>query len=322
MSDTPASFYAIEHSFTDFDQLAVQAQQWDLDLSQLDCGEFHAELRQFGVGNVHVSEARFGRSLIQKGTPPEGLRTFGIPVNKDVFFSWRGVPVDGEHMLVFPRGSELHSVSNPNFHVYTCSIPEELLDEASDALGFAPLDSLIGPTGVVRCKTHTLDSLRRCVQYLCEIACRSRSDLSSVHSVDRATIELPRRLILALGSSSQSHSPATFQRRARALVRAENYIEQFTGESISVGDIARAAQVSQRTLEYAFRDRYHLTPKAFLKAYRLGTLRGYLQVADPSRSKVSDIAARLGFWHMGQLAADYRKQFKELPSDTLRRVKV
>jgi AraC family ethanolamine operon transcriptional activator len=35
--------------------------------------------------------------------------------------------------------------------------------------------------------------------------------------------------------------------------------------------------------------------------------------------KVVDVANRWGFWHMGQLAADYRRQFGELPSETLRR---
>ncbi|MFV2073945.1 MAG: helix-turn-helix domain-containing protein, partial [Thermoanaerobaculales bacterium] len=34
---------------------------------------------------------------------------------------------------------------------------------------------------------------------------------------------------------------------------------------------------------------------------------------------VTDVANSWGFWHMGQFAADYRRQFGELPSETLRR---
>ena len=33
---------------------------------------------------------------------------------------------------------------------------------------------------------------------------------------------------------------------------------------------------------------------------------------------VAEVAGRWGFWHMGQMAADYRKLFDELPSQTLR----
>ena len=32
---------------------------------------------------------------------------------------------------------------------------------------------------------------------------------------------------------------------------------------------------------------------------------------------VAEVASRWGFWHMGQLAADYRQLFGELPSETL-----
>jgi AraC family ethanolamine operon transcriptional activator len=33
---------------------------------------------------------------------------------------------------------------------------------------------------------------------------------------------------------------------------------------------------------------------------------------------VQDVAARWGFWHLGQFSLDYKRQFGELPSATLR----
>ena len=36
-------------------------------------------------------------------------------------------------------------------------------------------------------------------------------------------------------------------------------------------------------------------------------------------SDEADIAAACGFWHMSKFAADYRRNFGELPSATLRR---
>ena len=35
------------------------------------------------------------------------------------------------------------------------------------------------------------------------------------------------------------------------------------------------------------------------------------------RTKVQDIAARWGFWHLGHFVTDYRRMFGELPSQTL-----
>ena len=59
-----------------------------------------------------------------------------------------------------------------------------------------------------------------------------------------------------------------------------------------------------------------MTPKAYLKAVRLDGVRDELKKACPNE-KIINIAGRWGFWHPGQFAADYNKQFGELPTATL-----
>ena len=77
--------------------------------------------------------------------------------------------------------------------------------------------------------------------------------------------------------------------------------------------------VSERTLRYAFREQLGVSPKQYLQLVRLGGVRRNLQLA-AAGVKIVDVANRWGFWHMGQFAADYRRQFGELPSETLRRL--
>ena len=79
--------------------------------------------------------------------------------------------------------------------------------------------------------------------------------------------------------------------------------------------------VSERTLQYAFRDRFGLTPAAFIKARRLAAVRAMLCSADPQRTHVGDVLGDFGFWHLGQFAKDYRQAFGELPSVTLGRTR-
>ena len=52
---------------------------------------------------------------------------------------------------------------------------------------------------------------------------------------------------------------------------------------------------------------------------RLRGVRIELRQSCSRRTRVADVAAQWGFWHMGQFAADYRRRFGELPSETLRR---
>ncbi len=74
--------------------------------------------------------------------------------------------------------------------------------------------------------------------------------------------------------------------------------------------------VSWRTLDYAFREVFGVTPKQYLQATRLDCVRKELCRNGPA-VKITEVAAEWSFWHMGKFAADYRRQFGELPSETL-----
>ena len=319
MTLTEPPSYLFRREFVDFDELAEDVRQWDLDLFQLGRGAFRGELLQFGMCGVHVSEARFCRALDQKGTPPTGLRTIVVPAKRNVHFSWRGQQVSGNDLMIFPRGAELAATSNLDFHVYTCSFPEELLATISDAIGLVAVDDLREDASVMRCRASAMESVRKCLGQLCTTIRSGALPLAHQSFLDLSTRDLPVRLLSAIATSHGSCSPEMSRKRELALLRAEDYVEQNASEDIYVRDICRAAQVSQRTLEYAFIERFELTPKAFLTAYRLNATRRELRAADPTEAKVADIGNRWGFWHMGQFAANYRNQFGELPSETLRR---
>ncbi len=105
----------------------------------------------------------------------------------------------------------------------------------------------------------------------------------------------------------------------QTLHKAEQYIFTHENEAPSVMDLCRETGVSKRTLEYAFRDHSVINPKAYINTIRLNLVHKYLRAANPANLRVADIANCLGFWHIGQLAADYRKVFGENPSITLGR---
>ena len=101
--------------------------------------------------------------------------------------------------------------------------------------------------------------------------------------------------------------------------RARDYIDADAGEPPTIEAVCQAARVSWRALDYAFRENFGVTPKQYFQATRLDGVRKDLHLKGPT-TKITDAANRWGFWHMGQFARDYRRQFGELPSDTLRRV--
>ncbi len=128
-------------------------------------------------------------------------------------------------------------------------------------------------------------------------------------------------LMTALLELLAHNQPPRDERRIAApaaVRRAVEYMEHHASEALTAGDVARHAGVSTRSLYAGFRQSLGQSPMAFLKTVRLKRVRQALQEAAGSQASVTDLAVAWGFGHLGQFAADYRAQFGELPSETLR----
>jgi AraC family ethanolamine operon transcriptional activator len=102
------------------------------------------------------------------------------------------------------------------------------------------------------------------------------------------------------------------RKRDLALKKASTYVQEHIHDHISISDLCSISDVSERTLEYAFREIYQVSPKDYIKSIKLNKVRSELYQDDGQM--ISTIAAKYGFWHMGQFAADFKRQFGVLPS--------
>jgi AraC family ethanolamine operon transcriptional activator len=107
--------------------------------------------------------------------------------------------------------------------------------------------------------------------------------------------------------------------RSEIIRTAKDLIDRCEDMLPGIDDLARAADVSVRTLHTAFIDYYGLPPLRYLTLRRLHEVRDALRKADPDRTTVTRIAVRFGFWQFGRFAGQYRRLFGEKPSETLHR---
>lgn len=101
--------------------------------------------------------------------------------------------------------------------------------------------------------------------------------------------------------------------------RVLEHIDRHLGQDLDSEALARVAQVSVRSLYGLFERNARTTPALYIRQRRLARIHACL--ADPScrvRS-LSELAMDHGFMHLGRFAEQYRKQFGERPSDTLKR---
>jgi AraC family ethanolamine operon transcriptional activator len=137
-----------------------------------------------------------------------------------------------------------------------------------------------------------------------------------------AQVEMVETLLGTLGAARPLEPARTdhvHQSQILVVKAAEDHALAHADARLYVTDLCRAAAVSERTLEYAFKEVMGLTPVTYLIRLRLHRVRQALLAATHGSTTVSAVALDWGFWHFGEFSRAYKECFGELPSDTLRR---
>lgn len=296
----------LDTNFNSLEQFIDEIQHFDLDFRLLGTGGFLGQVKQLVSPDVLIGYARFYRSLVQLGATPVGFRTFVIPGRNCHGFWWRGHSISNNDLMIFPLSNELHSSSGSDFEVFTISIRETYLEQLADALGISGLAEY-------RQEVVHLDSsnMHDCRQ-LAEMIVKSGGGPNTVESS-----HLLAEKLLLNSTSDRSVKRPSLRKRDLAVNRIVEYIRITPDATAELAKLCRVAKVSERTLQYAFKERYGIAPNTFIKRWKLNSVRQQLLQAEPLPGSVLRIASDHGFHHQGQFGADYRELFAELPSQTM-----
>jgi AraC family ethanolamine operon transcriptional activator len=310
--------FLLHQQFNDFDDFCVNARNWDLDYRQIESGPFSSELLMIGNSTTLFSRAKLGRKMIQQGAPPESLITFGILADPGINIHWRNIDISGDDLFIFPENGELDSISHDDFDVFVISLTEAKLNQSCHSLRLPDIRTLINNDEAFRCNSSKLTELRAWLLSTSNQLTSMASPDLDMGYMQHIEQELADRLVGICARRYQPICKKSFRRRDIALMTAKEYIADAGAGVLTVSELCQVAGVCERTLEYAFRERYGLTPKNYLLLYSLNEARKQLRMADSSTCHVTEIARQHGFWHMGAFGADYKKLFAELPSETLK----
>lgn len=305
-------------AFNDYDQLAHEIRAWDLDLYQLDHGEFNAKLLQWKSRKGLLTHAQFNRSFEQRGTSPTGCWTFALLSEHSSQIVWHDKEITENSIVVYRPGTEIDCISKPGFEVYTLSYSEDHLDELGQLIGLPTTRKLANNNDVFYSSFSELAEIRLLIREISQQC----SQETSVHPCSLRAYdfesEIPKQILAILSRGQHVPKKISTTLRRQVIKRIKEYLAAYPNEPITIGRLCKIAQVSERTLQYAFKEYFGVTPKTYLSALRLNGVRRQLIKENLSSTKIIDVANFWGFWHMGQFASDYRKFFGELPSNTLK----
>ena len=314
MLSKPKSLQIKSH-FGNFEDFSQVVQGWGLDFKQMDRGKFIADLHQIMIPEVLISEARFNRHLIQKGDQPPGMRTFVVMAEDATPFIWRKQEVTRDSLIIFPNDAELDAASLEGFHVYTISLAQHIVERWGEPPALA---IKLKQGGVLKVKEKKLQALRRFLMHVTSEVSKCPELLVRKEFQSRLSDELTRYIFNILNLGEESSLTLPFRKHALLVQGIESWLIDTAPDYYSVNALCDTFHINERTLRRIFTEWYGVSPQQYLLAIRLNGVRKELFKENSLTLKISDVANRWGFWHMGKFAKHYRRQFGELPSETLR----
>jgi AraC family ethanolamine operon transcriptional activator len=297
--------------FDDCDEWCQMAAGWDLRFQQLDRGALNAEMVRVMTPELVLQKVHVSRRLHQSGCAPEGLLTFGLPVEPHLHRCF-GRELAATSVINFGRRGGYESVSEPRFNGQTVSVQAKAFLDECIAIG--------GPGNAEQIADRDEEFVvsKQHRRQLLKLGSALLQSASGTGFEQRGAPELASdiRYLLALAIVESTPQPATLSSTARqsAVDRALEVIHANDG-TLSIPDICRYAAASARTLSRGFRERFGISTKQYMVAIRLSGVRRTLR---KGRASVTEAAGQFGFWHLGQFSADYLAMFGELPSETLK----
>jgi AraC family ethanolamine operon transcriptional activator len=316
-----AKSYCPDEPNIDYDAFVSRVHGFRLELLQIDQGAFRADGFQAYLGDALLGTARLGRAFVQTWRSPAQSTTIAVRTSRASAL-WQGTSFGPSDLLVGGSETEIELVSQPGFGVATASFPDHEFQRSAELCGFG---SIVGNTKCILVRLPKADAAHEIRTALRTLISQVSARPSAARDPKRERTkrdDLLHRMVTIASSGVPFEPPKHNVERAQLIEQAVSAIRRRPADVLTVADLCRSTAASERTLHYAFVERYGLPPARFMKAYRLNGARGDLGRIASQEAKISDVANRWGFWHLGQFAKDYRLWFGELPSETSRRNQV
>ena len=293
------------------------SEPWEILAEPIGRGPFSNRKDFLVTASLILYREDFSGSVRVRGMSPPGMLAIGFPLRVGDRSRYWGASPGGGTLPATPPGA-LDVVLDAGQEQLIVLVALEALRRSlpEDAVESLERGAVLHQLPVSREESNAI------ARWLLAVidAAKRRPDPASLRMLSRILEdELPWRLVGACRFDSVSASRRETSARRRALDRAITFLRDADIASVGVGDLCQATAVSQRTLEYGFREGLGLSPLRFLRLLRLHTARRELAAAEAASTTVADIADRFGLLHHSRFAAEYAALFGEMPSQTLAR---
>lgn len=316
-----AAGWQLEARARDVDEIARSQSGWQLEYSQLSGGAYVGGLQHIQLEGLRLVREWANRGLRQRGQLAARTVGFALACASSAPSRFHGMRA-GRQTLMIGCGDDIDLTLAPDCMHLGIVVDAALLPEfgrgtvlhACSRAQAAQLcvDARPGhATALVRQQLRLMRALARDGATLVEPARQRRV---------RDALLLAWMDAMPAGADLDAAAPKALHERRAIVAQVCELAAPALEPPPTLLAVCRRLGISPRKLEYCFHEVLGMSPRQYLRAARLNGVRRALQRDEDGRS-IADIASHWGFWHMSDFAADYRRLFGELPSQTARQAR-
>lgn len=303
----------IKASFDNYELYKDSVSNWDLDFRLLSKNDFYASLNMFMSESFSLTRTSLNGKIEQYGQTPMGFRSIVIPINYLNEFVWLNKKVSGNNLLVFPKNGVLDAISFYNFDVFVISIEESMLENIINDLGYNNCKKLFkGDEQIMHLSKGFAQTFYQVASTFLNTNISDKKRLSAQIS------NIIHFILNYIEYSTINAIPSTYNNKKEVALKKAIDIINNQDNIVSIQQLCAITNVSERSLQYAFKDKYQVSPWEYIKSIRLNRVKNELHLLGGKDISIADLAAKHNFWHMGQFAKDFKNQFGLLPSEIRR----
>jgi AraC family ethanolamine operon transcriptional activator len=309
----PAAWRHRVHT-ADIDEHAGSQPEWTLRYEQLSAGPFQGTVHHVQLPGARLVHETASTAMHQRGQLGAHQYGFAMAVELPGEAIFSGQRLDAQSIMV-GRADDLELISPGGFAMIGMVVSADILRPLWQHMYQKGIATWLESQVVLRASPAAAAAVR-------EMHLAALAALSDPAFDERAAIALRDAVLIewieAIPAAVHTPDLKTLAARRRMVDRACELMLSGSDEALTVLEICQRIGASPRKLNYCFQDVLGIGPAKYLRAVRLNNARRDLKNPDSPTTGVQDVAARWGFWHLGQFSLDYKRQFAELPSATLR----
>ncbi len=263
---------------------------------------------------MYAAHHKYGRQLHLIGHTP--IEFFGliIPVQENPHVRYQGQLLQSGQIVALTKpNQEVDFITNPGTEFLSVQLGPECAATLVSNLGITEQEQL---AQIITSDRRSLQLFKRKIfRLLHHVPAGTDSrGLSRRQGLEAEVIE---HLSIMLGSSRPANLNLNQQRCRTIAYWVRDYLDAHLDRPVGIEEICAVFELRPRTLHYAFKSCFGVSPVMYHRFRRMQLVRAHLLVRDPANPTVTQLATDHGFFHLGRFATDYKAVFGETPAHTL-----